>query len=82
MENRMDIYEVTKKLIGPIEPVGDSHTDSVRLINLRTHLELVEQLISDIENACKDKESHESSVKQSGLLANKFIEMLIEELNE
>ena len=44
----MDVYEVVKKLIGPIDAVGDSSTDERRLANLKKTTELIDRLMSDV----------------------------------
>lgn len=31
----MDIYEVVTKLVGPIDPAGETHTDKKRFENLK-----------------------------------------------
>ena len=41
----MEVYDVVKKLIGPIEPVGESHTDEKRFENLKALTELVDSLL-------------------------------------
>ena len=46
----MDLYEETKKLIGPIDPVGESHEDTIRLGNLNATINLVERLIDEIDD--------------------------------
>ena len=46
----MDIYEVVTKLVGRINPVGETETDNERYENLKVMCELVEKLIVDIDN--------------------------------
>jgi hypothetical protein len=72
--NTMDLYEVTKKLIGSIDPVGESRVDEIRFENLKVMLDLVERLIDEIndvaiENACRN----EASMKKAGEIARQFI---------
>lgn len=45
----IDMYEVTMKLIGPIDPVGDIHVDDERFENLKNLTELTNRLIGEID---------------------------------
>jgi hypothetical protein len=73
----MDIYEVVKKLIGPIEPVGDTNIDNERLDNLTTMTALANQLIIDIDRigySCEN--NHQYSMKKASEVAKKFMDSL------
>jgi len=54
----MDIHEVVTKLVGPIDPVGDSHFDAERFKNLRTMASLVDRLVADIADVAEQRDSH------------------------
>lgn len=69
-------YEVIKKLIGPIEPVGESHTDEKRFENLITLIGLMSSLMDDIQAVSKYKERHEFSIGRAGLFAKGALEGL------
>ena len=45
----LDLYEVAEKLIGPIDPAGETHTDKRRLENLKTSCDLIYRLVSDVK---------------------------------
>lgn len=77
-----NIYEVTKKLLGEIDPQGESNIDRERLENLEHSIEVVEKLIDDIIWVSKYKDRYESSMKTAGMTANKFIQRLRENINE
>jgi hypothetical protein len=70
----MDLYEVTKKLIGPTEPIGESREDEIRFENLKAMVNLVNRLMSDIEHiAVANENRHESSMKKAGDCSRLFI---------
>lgn len=60
----MTNYDVIKKLIGPVTPIGCSSTDVERLKNLKEMADVVNKLLTDIDNVVHEyKDSHEQSVK-------------------
>jgi uncharacterized protein YaaR (DUF327 family) len=63
----MEIYtieEIVNKLIGDITPVGDESIDSVRLENLKHYGELIDRLVSNVDDiAYKYRNSNYSSIK-------------------
>jgi hypothetical protein len=70
----MEILDVVRKLVGPIQPVGDSNEDLERLASLKTLTKLVGELLKDIETAAENANSEEASVKLIGDRALKFLE--------
>lgn len=70
----MNIHEIVKKLIGEIDPIGETQTDSVRFENLEAMTKLVDVLVTDIDNVVYDhRNSHEFSVKKAADFASKFL---------
>jgi hypothetical protein len=70
----MDLHEVTKKLIGPIDPVGESRVDEIRFENLKVMINLVERLIDEINDVAIDNAGrNEASMKKAGEIARRFI---------
>ncbi len=69
----VDVYDVVKKLIGPIVPVGDSNTDSYRLENLKQLTSVVDRLVIDINGVGCGKDSPFHSVKVAGQHASMFL---------
>jgi hypothetical protein len=70
----MTHLEITNKLIGPINPVGETTSDDARYENLKAQCELVEQLILDIQYVAKNnKDRSEYSMKRSGEYAERFL---------
>ena len=68
----IDNYEVVKKLIGDINPVGSTHVDEVRLDNLMDMIALVDRLMSDIAVVAENKDRAEHSMKVAGKHAHRF----------
>lgn len=69
----MEIYDIVKKLVGPINPVGETNTDDERFKNLKVMTELVDELLTDIDTvAYQNKDSHEYSRKRAAEFASAF----------
>ena len=73
-----NVYDVTQRLLGEIEPQGESNIDIVRLENLNQTIEVTEQLINDIFLVARHKDRPENSMKVAGQKADKFIDYLKE----
>lgn len=76
----MTHYEIIKKLIGPIEPVGETNEDKQRFVNLQKTIKLVDMLLSNIEEVSANKDAPEYSVFQSGKEADEFLNDLRDSL--
>lgn len=73
----MDIHEIVKKLIGDILPIGETVGDDKRFENLKTMTELVNVLLTDIDNVnYLNKDSHEFSVKRAAEFASAFFDKI------
>ena len=73
----MEIYDVVKKFVGEIEPVGASHIDKDRLENLKVMIKLVDDLHTDLDTvAYENKNCHQDSIKQAVKLINEFFDRL------
>ena len=69
----IDIYEVTKKLIGEIDPIGETNTDNERFENLKSTTELVEKLLADIDDVKhRYSNNYQYSMKRASEFASKF----------
>ncbi len=69
----MTYYDVVKKLIGQVKPVGSTEIDNERFKNLKATIELVEVLMAEIEYVAKDSNAHEYSIKRAGEYASDFL---------
>jgi hypothetical protein len=72
----MELYDITKKLIGEINPAGATHIDDERTKNLDEHIHLVEQLIIDLCVVAGYKNRVEYSMKEMGEKADKALKDL------
>lgn len=75
----MTNYDVVKKLIGPINPIGKSEVDEDRMKNLAATLDLIEKLTDDVLEVAKIHHNGESSIKQAKDYASGFIRRLSED---
>lgn len=76
----MELKEIVQKLVGSIMPVGESHLDTKRLENLKIMCELIEDLVYEVNYVARDKDRYESSMKEMGVYAQKFLDNLKEEI--
>ena len=74
----MDIYDVVTKLVGKINPVGESNEDDRRFENLNTLTDLIDKLLSDIEYVARQNNEPEYSVSRAGKFASKFLDQIEE----
>ena len=72
----MEVYDVVGKLIGPIRPLGESHTDEERFENLKAMTELVDLLLNDICAVGQYKNQHQASLKKAGKFADEFYDSI------
>ena len=61
--------ELLTRLIGPVVPAGESHTDAVRLDNLKELVDVADILIGEITQVASGENSHMASVKKAGIFA-------------
>ncbi len=73
----MEIYDVVKKLVGSIDPVGSSHIDKEAFENLKVMIQLMDDIHTDLDNILyENKNMHEQSIKDSIEYINKFFDSL------
>lgn len=65
------LYEVVKRLTGNIEPVGETHIDTKRYVNLVLFSDLVDMLVRDLFEISQHKTRYEDSMKKAGKYASK-----------
>jgi hypothetical protein len=66
-------YEIVKKIVGPINPVGETNEDDRRFENLMVMTSLVDKLLTDIDTVGMEKTREEYSRKRAGEFADKFL---------
>ena len=76
----MEIIELVDKLVGDTQPTWYSERDLEALNALETKIDLVEHLIKEIKNASSYKDEQAHSVSRIGIVADKFLKELKEEL--
>jgi hypothetical protein len=69
----MNINEVVKKILGPIDPIGETNTDDKRLINLQNTIKVVDELLSDIKYVAEYSNCQAHSMNKAGKLAERFL---------
>ncbi len=69
----MTNYDVVKKLIGQIKPVGNTEIDNQRFENLVETIELVDLLLFEIESIASNSKAPEFSIKRAGTLAAEYL---------
>lgn len=72
-ESKMSMEEVVMKLVGPVDPVGETREDDVRYNNLLSLLGLTESLIAKIEQVGNQSDRFEYSISRAGKQAKKFL---------
>ena len=71
----MDYKEIVQRLVGPIDPVGETNSDNKRFDNLKVMCALVDALVSDIDSvAYANRDRAEYSMKRAGEYAFNFLD--------
>ena len=66
--------EIVMKLIGSIQPTGESNTDAQRFENLKELCSLINNLVTEIDDmAYRNKDAYEASVKKASEYAQNFL---------
>ena len=78
----MTNYDVVKKLIGEIDPVGETNTDEKRFVNLDETIKLIDQLITDVIFVIPNENRSEFSMKRAGQKAKRCLIHLYDSISE
>lgn len=66
--------EIVMKLIGSIQPAGDSGLDRERMENLKALCALVDNLVVEIDRVVTDNEhAHQASIKEMANYSKNFL---------
>lgn len=80
-DKRMTNYDVIKKLLGPIEPIGEANTDEKRYENLEETIDVVNKLLFDLNQAAGYVTRSEYSMRHIGNKATEFLGEIRETLS-
>ena len=69
----MEHLEIIEKLIGNVFPAGDASVDYERYDNLVVMCELVNALVTKIDNVAQERKSYEGTRKRAGEYASNFL---------
>ena len=71
----MTNYDVVKKLIGEINPVGETYEDNKRFENLKAMCELLNEIHTAVDNVAYEyRDRHEFSIKRACVYAKKQLD--------
>lgn len=70
----MTHFEIVMKLIGPVQPVGETGPDERRLQNIKALTELTDRLLGEVSRAASCANRHEASMKVIGKHAKQFLD--------
>ena len=59
----MELYEIVMKLVGPVQPVGETRADEQRLANMKKLTELTDLLLGEIDDAVHSADRVEAPMK-------------------
>ena len=76
----MEIIEIVDRLVGDVQPTWRSERDLEALNALETKIGLIEHLLEEIKHASKYRNEQAHSVSRIGIVADRFIKNLKEEL--
>lgn len=68
-----DVACIVKRLVGPLDPIGDSWVDEKRYENLLHMIDVVNDLVDEIKSISEYAKSHEYSVQKIGKQAKSFL---------
>jgi len=74
MSDQFTLHEIVGKLIGPVEPQGDSYLDASRFDNLSVMTGLVDKLLFEINGVAQGTSSDLHSVKKAADHAFEFLD--------
>ena len=69
----MELYEIVMKLIGPVQPVGETRADEQRLESMKKLTELTDRLLFEIDAAAHNADRAEASMRAIGVHARDFM---------
>jgi len=74
----MTLYDVIRKLVGHIVPIGESNRDAASLKNLKDFHDPIIAIVQDLKDVADEKNRYENSIKLCGLQAQKTLDIIKE----
>ena len=70
----MELIDIVNRLVGRIEPIGDTTIDCERFENLKAYCELINEMVKRVDDVvCKNWDSRLASVKRSNDYISDFL---------
>lgn len=70
----MELIDIVDKLVGRIDPIGDTAIDNERFENLKVYCELIDTMVRNIDDiAYNNMNSELSSIKRASDYASDFM---------
>ena len=70
----MELIDIVDKLVGRIDPIGDTAIDNERFENLKVYCELIDTMVRNIDDiAYNNMNSELSSIKKAADYASDFM---------
>lgn len=79
---QMNLHDMVHRLIGRVDPVGETNEDANRLENLETMILLVDKLTFDLGQVCRENGAHMASIKKAVNRSREFLRELREALGD
>lgn len=73
---KVEMVDVVRQLVGPIQPIGETNSDRQRLDNLLVLIDILEDLLEDVRKVALESDRSESSVRAIGYKARDFLNEL------
>ena len=75
----MEIKDIVMKLMGPIDPIGETREDDIRFENLKSLCGLIDSLAAEVGQVCRNKNAHEYSRNRAGTYSDRFMHQTFKE---
>lgn len=78
--DELTYYDIVKKLVGKVYPVGSSEVDARRFENLEQTTELVDKLVDDLVDVVRTTDNGEHSIVKAKEYSKNFLKNLAESI--
>ena len=73
MKYEIDLGEIVDRIIGEINPIGETNTDDARYENLEAYIDVCEHMIRKIYTVSQNANRQEFSIKRAGKCAKEYL---------